>query len=1375
MFTRQAMLLLFPVLLPAVSHVCVASASALQHQSCGPGAPSGSGGALRAGPLPVLVFSHGNDIFRVDLEGTKYRRLVADAGTAVIMGFRYSEDRIYWVDLGSHVLQRVFLNGTGRERVCRIGKSVSGMAINWVNGEILWSDPQEGAITVTDMEGGGTHTLLSTPTLPANVAVDPVERFIFWSSEVPGSLHRASLGGADVQTLLETPDRITALSLDVLGRRLFWTQSDGEGSDPGIFSCDYGGGSVRLCKRPMQHSLSAMSLFGEHIVYTAWREETVWVADKHSGQDLVRMRLGPSRAPPGELEVVHPLLQPEGRGTPGSGSCRVAVVVMTHVRPFEEAVVVMTHVRPFEEPVTQLRHSLSAMSLFGEHIVYTAWREETVWVADKHSGQDLVRMRLGPSRAPPGELEVVHPLLQPEGRGTPGSEPKLCEPGGGGGGGSACTQQPGTREGACAEGFAWSQGRRACEDVDECVLRTHGCTLGCENTPGAYYCTCPAGFALLPDRRRCHQLVPCPRNVTECSYGCVLTSGGPTCFCPEGSVLEADGKTCSGELFNGGCSQLCLPLGLASWECRCLPGYALRPDNKSCTAPGPPPFLLFASSQEIRHMRFDGTDYGTLLSQPAGTVLALDYDPVENKVRSCYRIVLAMMHVMTLRLRAHALCSSVGSGSPRDGDPKGHAPARLVAGCVAGGEGYVLTKQAAQTPGLRTSTSVAGRPRKNARLEGSDLNGKHRRVLVQDRVSQPRGIAVHPVAKRLFWTDSGPKPRIESCSLQGFGRAVIASSGLAQPGGIAIDLLTHQLYWCDAGRSVVEAANLDGSQRRTLARIHAGHPFAVAVFEDYVWFSDWATSSVTRVHKRTGGDRVRLRGSMQQPSALVVVHPLAKPGADPCLHQNGGCAHFCQESFGAARCSCRGGFVTAPDGRSCLALSGHLVSAGLLLQTNPHASIAQRGPRALPHSPLSASRWRKPPQDRLPAMTGTSLPSFKSPVFEWGACSVYLCLERDRWKAGGDEGPTASSRCPRCPDRHVPSVWGGGFLPQVAVAPLPAPGWSFCVTATLPVSPSSYWEDEPQLAADSSAGGAERLADHSCYPPPGGDTAAGNPEPPSDTSPRASLSPESVIKSGSTLVAEVLPDTEACQPGVHRCEEAAGCAGAEGGHRCSPAGSPPGAGRNLPDSTPPSGLREDGRHPVRSSYPECPPEYEGYCLHGGVCRYIAVLGSYACNCAVGYVGERCQHLDLQLRHASLGQQRDVTVVAVCVVGLVLLVLLGLWGAHYYRTQKLLSKTPRNPYELPSGDACGSGPALGESGTSSCPPVWFMVIQEHQDLGLGSPPVVGQPGQEAGVAQSSSLEPGSARPASWREPQEYGAGLELAAGSHHPVTKTLVPR
>nr|XP_058922152.1 pro-epidermal growth factor isoform X5 [Kogia breviceps] len=980
------MLLSLIILLPVVFKFSFVSLSALQRWSCPEGSPSRNGNSTCVGPAPFLIFSHGNRIFRIDLEGTNHEQLVADAGISMIMDFHYNEERIYWVNLERRLLQRVFLNGTSQEKICEIEKNVSGMAINWINEELIWSNQQEGIITVTDMKGNNSRVLLSALKYPANIAVDPVERFMFWSSEVAGSLHRADLGGVEVKLLLETSEKITAVSLDVFDKRLFWIQYHRERSNSRICSCDYDGGSVHFSKYRTQHNFFAMSLFGDRIFYSTWQKKTIWIANKHTGKNMVKINLSPSFVPPGGIKVVHPLVQPKAEGDP------------------------------------------------------------------------------------------------------------------------------------------WAP------DVNECAFWNHGCTLGCENIPGSYYCTCPVGFVLLPDGKRCHQLISCPSNVSECSHDCVLTSDGPICFCPEGSVLETDGKTCSGcsSPDNGGCSQLCIPLSPVSWECGCIPGYDLQLDKKSCTASGPPPFLLFANSQDIRHMHFDGTDYGTLLSQQIGMVFALDHDPVENKI---YFAHTALKWIERANM----------DGSQRE---------RLIEEEVGVPEGLAV-----DWIGRKFYWTDRGK----SLIEGSDLNGKYREIIIKEDISQPRGLAVHPMAKRLFWTEMGINPRIESSSLQGIGRLVIASSDLVWPSGITIDYLTDKLYWCDAKQSVIEMSNLDGSKRRRLAQNDVGHPFAVAVFEDHVWFSDWTLPSVIRVNKRTGENRVRLRGSMLKPSSLVVVHPLAKPGADACLHQNGGCEHICEERFGTAQCLCREGFVKAPDGKTCLALNGHQILAG------SEADLSN------------------------------------------------------------------------------------GVIP-------------------LDILPSS-----------------RELEDN-------------------------------ITESQHMLVAEIMvSDIDECELGVHTCGENAACTNTEGNYTCTCADNLSEPGRTCPDSTPPSHPREDGRSPMRNIYPECPSSHDGYCLHGGVCMYVEAVDSYACNCVVGYVGERCQHRDLKwwdLRHAGPGRQRSISAVVACVVVLILLLCLGLCGAQKYRTQKLLSKNPKNPYEDSSRDVSSIRPADDEVGLSSCRQPWSHCNQHH---------------------------------------------------------------
>lgn len=66
----------------------------------------------------------------------------------------------------------------------------------------------------------------------------------------------------------------------------------------------------------------------------------------------------------------------------------------------------------------------------------------------------------------------------------------------------------------------------------------------------------------------------------------------------------------------------------------------------------------------------------------------------------------------------------------------------------------------------------------------------------------------------------------------------------------------------------------------------------------------------------------------------------------------------------------------------------------------------------------------------------------------------------------------------------------------------------------------------------------------------------------------------------------------------------------------------------------------------------CPKEYKHFCIHG-VCRFIEEQNTPSCRCEKGYIGSRCEYLDIDFH---VGERRKI-VIACVVAGLVFLILL----------------------------------------------------------------------------------------------------------------------
>ncbi|XP_075921535.1 low-density lipoprotein receptor-related protein 4 isoform X1 [Petromyzon marinus] len=419
---------------------------------------------------------------------------------------------------------------------------------------------------------------------------------------------------------------------------------------------------------------------------------------------------------------------------------------------------------------------------------------------------------------------------------------------------------------ACSSGRCIGQ-RKVCNGVADC-------SDGSDETP---HQQCRADSAS----------ESCNVNNGGCAHKCQQARGTVQCSCHTGHRLADNGKDCHDVdecAEDGYCSQGCTNTA-GGFECWCEQGYELRPDKKGCKALGPEPVLLFANRIDIRQVLPHRSEY-TLLLNNLENAIALDFHHARELV---FWSDVTLDRITRAYLNGSSVTEVVSTGL--------ESPGGL-------GVDWIHDKLYWTDSGT-------------SRIEVANLDGSHRKVLLWRNLEKPRAIALHPLEGTLYWTDWGSTPRIEYASMDGSHRRVIANTSLFWPNGLTIDYAGRRIYWVDAKHHVIERADLDGRNRKAVISQGLPHPFAITVFEDSLYWTDWHTKSINSANKFTGKNQEIVRNKLHFPMDIHTLHPQRQPaGKNRCGRNNGGCSHLCLPNSEGFTCDCPTGYRKA-DSHTC--------------------------------------------------------------------------------------------------------------------------------------------------------------------------------------------------------------------------------------------------------------------------------------------------------------------------------------------------------------------------------------------------------------------------------------------------------------------------
>lgn len=109
-----------------------------------------------------------------------------------------------------------------------------------------------------------------------------------------------------------------------------------------------------------------------------------------------------------------------------------------------------------------------------------------------------------------------------------------------------------------------------------------------------------------------------------------------------------------------------------------------------------------------------------------------------------------------------------------------------------------------------------------------------------------------------------------------------------------LHLLTTVQLFCFTTRQKIERSSLTGANREVIVST-AIYPFAMTMFGQFIYWTDWNTRSIYRANKHDGSNmRIMIQNLPSRPMDIHVLASRKQQQCDsPCQQFNGGCSHIC--------------------------------------------------------------------------------------------------------------------------------------------------------------------------------------------------------------------------------------------------------------------------------------------------------------------------------------------------------------------------------------------------------------------------------------------------------------------------------------------------